>query len=352
MIDAFTHCFRPNLVRASLVALLAVLAGTSCDNSDPTEPTSAGTSGEAPGVNVATDSAAPTSLVPAFATSYSGIAFGPTGLWDNYKDLNWGPAMFTGSQVPVDAGGIVTLLNSARDKNQRLVLAMTGGPSTNYTTGGKFDMTKWKRKMSTFNTATIRNAVAAAVSGGTIVGNSMIDEPETVRWGGNITKATIDAMATYAKSIFPTLPFGINIGPPAYKWRSTERYQKLDWVRYQYNWFISTGNVAAWRDAVLAQARSDGVTPAFSINLLDGGIKDKTGSWDCPGTGKGTYAPNCRMTADQVRSWGRTLASAGGCFMYMWRYDDLFISKTANQDAFRDVASVTNSVSRRSCRRP
>ena len=94
------------------------------------------------------------------------------------------------------------------------------------------------------------------------------------------------------------------------------------------------------------------MTPAFSLNILDGGIKDKTGTWDCPGTGgKGTYYPNCRMTADQVSSWGRALATAG-CYLMMWRYDGTFMSKSANQEAFRDVASAVASRSPRSCKRP
>jgi hypothetical protein len=162
----------------------------------------------------------------------------------------------------------------------------------------------------------------------------------------------IDAMAVYGRNIFPTLPMGINIGPPAYKWRATERFTKLDWVRYQYSWWVTSGNVNAWRDAVLDQARKDGVQAAFSMNLLNGGTKDKSGSWDCPQSHKGTYAPNCWMTPDQVRSYGRTLAQSGGCVMFMWRYDDAFISRSSNQDAFRDVASAATSATRRSCKRP
>jgi hypothetical protein len=203
--------------------------------------------------------------------------------------------------------------------------------------------------MSTYNTATIRNAIASAVSAGIVIGNTMIDEPETVKWGGNLTKPTIDAMAVYARAIFPTLPMGINIGPPAYKWRSSERFTKLDWVRYQYSWWVSEGNVSAWKSAVLDQANRDGVIAAFSLNVLDGGYKDKSGSWDCPGSGKGTYAPNCQMVPDQVRSYGKVLGPSG-CFLMMWRYSDAYMSKTANQDAFRDVASATNSAPRRSCK--
>ena len=126
----------------------------------------------------------------------------------------------------------------------------------------------------------------------------MIDEPETVRWGGNITKATLDQMAVYAKSIFPTLPQGLNHGPPGYKWRATERYTKVDYVLYQYNFWVTSGNLVAWRDAVLAQAKLDGVRPALSLNVLSGGKQDKgDGYYDCAGPlqgGLGTAYPNCQ----------------------------------------------------------
>jgi hypothetical protein len=38
--------------------------------------------------------------------------------------------------------------------------------------------------------------------------------------------------------------------------------------------------------------------------------------------------------------------------MVMWQYDAAFMSKSANQSAFRDVASLLGSKPRRSCRRP
>ncbi len=202
-----------------------------------------------------------------------------------------------------------------------------------------------------YNTSAIRSAIAAGVSDGTIIGNQMIDEPETPRWGGNITKATLDAMATYGRNLFPTLPMGLNHGPPGYKWRTSERYHSVDYVLYQYNYYISSGNITAWRTAVLDRAAIDGVKPVFSLNILDGGVQDRTGTYDCGGTGgKGTYFPNCRMTATQVKTFGVALAPYG-CALQMWRYDGVFMSKSANVDAFRTVASKAASSPRKSCRR-
>lgn len=353
MIHEFAHALRPTRLRTVAVALLAIIIGAACDNS--TEPAVTDNSIDTPAAvtgdsSVAVDGAGN----PAFATaSYTGIPFGPFGLWNSYTTVYWGPSPFTGSHNYVDAGGIVTFINAARNKRQRLMLAMTGGGSHRYTTNGKFDLTKWKNKMNTFNTATIRNAVAAGVADGTIIGNSMIDEPETVRWGGNITKSMLDGMAVYGKKFFPTLAMGVVHGPPGYKWRSSERFTKVDFVQYQYAHYITNGDPAAWRSAVLSQSGRDGVKTAFSLNILGGGKQDRDGYWNCTSAGqagKGPYSPTCRMTSDQVRSWGRALGPSG-CVLAMWTYDGAFISKSANQQAFRDVASTLASKPRPSCRR-
>jgi len=260
---------------------------------------------------------------------------------------------FTGSIGNTDPTGLVTQLSSARQMGLHLVLFMTGGDHLNYITNGTFDLAKWKARMDQFNTATIKSAVAAGVKDGTIVGNSLMDEPEHKSWGGVMTKPLLDQMAAYAKAIFPTLPMGVNNGPTGYyQWRPTERYHVVDFVVNQYNWWVTTGDVTAWRDKVLAQAKLDGITPAFSLNILGGGVQDKDGVYDCSGAGQGgTFAaPNCRMTAQQVRDWGRTLGVAG-CVMLMWKYDGTFMTKSDNVQAFKDVAAQLAGTPSRSCSR-
>jgi hypothetical protein len=164
----------------------------------------------------------------------------------------------------------------------------------------------------------------------------------------------LDGMVTFAKSMFPTLPQGVNHGATGYKWRTSERYYRVDYVNYQFVHWITSGNVAAFRDAALARSQRDGVATSFSLNILGGGVQDKDGYYNCTGTGqagKGPYYPTCRMTADQVRNWGRALGPSG-CMLLMWTYDGAYMSKSANQQAFRDVAYTLSSKPRRSCRRP
>jgi hypothetical protein len=323
--------------RAALLLALAVVA-TSCDEADPPSSPEEATPADTP--------------VPELAVSYSGIPFGPYGLYANTTEFEWGPRPFTTS---LDNAGypkaIVKRINAARQDHHRLVLAMTADRQY-YITGGKFDLAKWKSRMNTLNTATIRDAVAKGVADGTIVGNKLIDEPEIPQWGNVLTKSMIDQMASYAKKIFPTLPMGITHGSSGFKWRSGERYKVLDWVGVQYVYNYNKGNIGGWRSEVLNFAQANHVTPVFSLNILNGGARDQTGAWDCPRTGgRGTISTYCRMTADQVRSYGRAVGPSG-CALLMWRYDDAFMAKSANVSAFKDVASLLNSKPRRSCRRP
>jgi hypothetical protein len=323
--------------RAALLLVALTFVASSCDDTD---------SPLSPQTGLPADPLAPTPAV-----SYSGIPFGPYDLWGNPTELQWGPGPFTSSLDNSSfPNSLAKRIAAARQQHIRLVLAMTAGPEA-YITNGKFDLAKWKAKLSTMNTSEVRKAVADGVADGTVVGNKLIDEPDSPQWGGVLTKSMIDGMATYAKNIFPTLPMGIGHGASGFKWRSGERYRVLDWVSVQYVWNYNQGNVNSWRDEVLNFAKANGVTPMFGLNLLNGGVRDKTGAWDCPNTGgKGTRTSYCRMTADQVRTYGKA-AGPSGCALLMWRYDDAFMSKSANVSAFKDVASVLNSKPRRSCKR-
>jgi hypothetical protein len=350
-------------VRGSVALLAGVLGTASCNSDSSTEPTTVAAAdsvslpataspAETPDSTALADSlTAVDGVTPAYALYGStGVPYGPMGLWAG-TSLEWGPAPFTLSHDNTFANSIVARISAARQKRQRLVLAMTGGPSSNFKSDGKFSLTKWKNRMNTFKTSAIKNAVAAGVSDGTIVGNTLIDEPETKQWGGNITKPLLDQMASYVKGIFPTLKVGVNHGAPGYQWRTGERYRVVDYTLNQYMWQNNGGRIAAWRDAVISRARIDGVTPAFSLNLLNGGVPDNSGTWDCTGTGgKGTRDRKCRMTADQVASYGKAVGPSG-CFMMMWQYDDAFMSKSANVTAFRSVASYLATKTRKTCRR-
>jgi hypothetical protein len=358
MIQMLTRAGRWARLRAPLLALVA-LAGAcdSADNLATTEPT-------VPIEGVALDSAlaAPDSLlasdsltdvqltgidVPESEVLVGGVPYGPYGLWRESTYLKSFSSPFRTSLNYTDPNRIVNQIALARNKGQRLILAMTGGGYDAYRTNGKFDMYKWKRRMNLFNRSDIKAAIAQGVRDGVVTMNNIMDEPNVKAWGGVMTKPKLDEMARYVKNIFPSLPVAVAV---IHTWRTHERYRNVDVIIPQYSWYM--GSISTWKNAAINQARLNGTSIAFSLNLLNGGIQNwSTGK--CPLTttgGYGTRYPACRMTATQVREWSKLLG-AGSCSMIMWRYDDLFMSKSANQTAFKEASSYLRGVSKRSCRR-
>jgi hypothetical protein len=320
----------------------------------------AGTTGGTYRVVASADGLADTAVVTLATTSTAagavGIPFGPYGAWDGVG-LKSNTAVFSGSINSVSASALITRINEARSKGVKIMTAMTGGHDP-YLTDGVFDMAKWKAKMDTYNTPTIKQAVAAAVADGTLIGNSVMDEPHVYglgdgnTWGpqGTMTKARVDSMCGYVKAIFPALPVGVvhqhNVFEP------TKSYRVCEFIVDQYS--SRYGDVTEFRDAGLALGKRDGIAIAFSLNILNGGIQAaRDGQWNCPLTttgGRGTYDPNCRMTPAQVREFGLVLGPAG-CAMMMWRYDDAFMANSDNQRAFADIASRLATQPARPCSR-
>jgi len=284
------------------------------------------------------------------AGSGTGIPFGPFAILNVTTDVT----PFTMAIQGTTASSILSRLRDARAAGAKLMLNMTGGSHDNYLTNGVFDRAKWNARMNEYNTPTIRQAVAEAVADGTIVGNSVMDEPHNSgggdgnTWGpkGTMTKAIVDDMCGYVKTIFPTLPVGVAHRHDVFE--PTKSYRVCEFIIAQYA--SRLGDVRQFRDAGLALAQRDGHAIMFSINILNGGTQDKDGTWDCPGAGIGTYAPNCRMTPEQVRDNGLVLGPAG-CGLVMWRYDAKFMANTENQRAFKDVAGRLATLPAKSCRR-
>jgi len=198
------------------------------------------------------------------------------------------------------------------------------------------------------------------VSDGTVVAANIMDEPYVFggsTGGGNtrgpkgtMTKARVDSLCGYVKAIFPTLANGPEhqhqLFEPDKSYRVCDLYIDQDKAAY--------GSVTTWRDAGLQMAARDGHQVMFALNILDGGVQDKDGTYDCTGAGQGgigTYSPNCRMTPTQVEDWGALLGSAGCGGLYMWRYDDAYVSNSANQQAFKNLKAKLSTLPVRSCLR-
>jgi hypothetical protein len=360
MIHEFAHLLRPTRLRTVTVALLGVLVAAACDNTDPLA-TSAPS--DPPAAATTADSATATdSLAPALALwGTVGRPFGAYGLFGT------DPGVLNLTNAAPSPSSIVQVLNAARTNRLRLVLAMTGGPHTANNRGcclsvinGKvqFDRKKWDAVMAKFNTATIRNAVAAAVADGTVIGATVIDEPQVSgtgnknTWGppGTMSKLRVDGLCAAVQQIFPTLPAGVQ--HPPLEWQRDKSYKVCQFI-----WGGVQGTTVsefiANKNAALALGARDHHAILFNLNVINGGRRDTDGNYNCTGTdqaGKGNWYPLCRMTAARVRERG-LIAGPAGCALTMWTHNGTFWSRTDNRQAFKDVAAKMATVAAKKCRR-
>jgi hypothetical protein len=271
-----------------------------------------------------------------------GVPFGASQLLTDGS----GTAPFSMSLDGYSASTIVSRIADARTNHFHLLMNMTGGSHDLYLTNGVFDMAKWQAKMRSYDTPAIKAAVAAAVTDGTIVGNSVMDEPANVSWGGTMTKARVDQMCGAAKAIFPTLPVGVVHTPNIFE--PEKSYQICEFTMAQYRWAHTQGDIEKMRDEALAMARRDHMSVAFSLNVLHGGVPSTTCVKYASDNTAGTLCP---MTPAQIREYGLTLGSAG-CALNMWRYDQPFFARSDNQAAFKTIADSLAKLPRKGCGRP
>jgi hypothetical protein len=288
----------------------------------------------------------------------AGVPFGTWGVWNGsttYPNTD----VFTASLGAVNESNIISRIDAARSRHVKVFLAMSGGDHDLYlsTINGvyQFDSAKWKAKMNTFNTVAIKTAIAAGVADGTIIGNSVMDEPHVHgtgdgnTWGpaGTMTKVRVDSLCGYVKDMFPTLPTGVVHRHDIFE--PTKSYRVCDFIISQYS--DRLGSVTAFRDGGLAMGQRDGIAIAFSMNVLNGGTQDLDGTWDCVGTGgMGTRAPNCQMTAKQLTDFGSVLGPVG-CAFAMWQYNSDYMARSANQLSFRDLAGRLATAPAKPCRK-
>jgi hypothetical protein len=288
-----------------------------------------------------------------------GIPFGASQLWSSLGEPVTDAFTQSGEDATT-ASLIIDRINAARTRKVKLLLAMTGGSHLQYMSVingvNRFDFAKWRAKMDTYNTPAIRQAVADGIRDGTILGNAVMDEPHVDgtgtdgnTWGpaGTMTKVRVDSLCAYVRDMFPTLPVG-----PVHQhqlFEPTKSYRACDFLVDQY--VNRLGTPESFRDGALAMARRDGMMIFFGVNLINGGIQDKDGTWDCKDQGgiKGQTAPNCQMTPTQIEAWAKVLGPAG-CAFRMWRWDDTRLATYG--PAFRNIAADFATRSAPGCGRP
>jgi hypothetical protein len=281
-----------------------------------------------------------------------GIPFGPFNMYgSDYKTPKPNTDVFTASINHTDTtSGTIAQIHAARVAHKHLVLMMTDGCHSNeggqpncagdptgdgpYRTNGVFQLQKWMDQMDRYATPTrqaFRDTVAAAVADGTILGNSVLDEPSHSTWGpkGSITKAMVDQMCTKVRTIFPSLPVGV---VTVHYWSEPGPYKVCDFIVDEFSYDNApTGgpgrdNPTPFRNAGLAFASANGMRVVFEMNILHGGI---------PLAG---CTQNCPMQPADLDSAARILGAAGSGLV-MWQYDATMMNTAAYKSAFSTIAN-------------
>ena len=112
--------------------------------------------------------------------------------------------------------------------------------------------------------------VDAAIADGTLVGHYLIDQPYAAStYGGQVVgPATLNAMAAYSKTLWPTLPTYIRAAPSRY---ASASMPDLDgyWAQYSTRF----GDCTTWRDQQIAIATTQGKLLVVGLNVIDGGTR-------------------------------------------------------------------------------
>jgi hypothetical protein len=262
------------------------------------------------------------------------FAFGPFDLYRN----GYNGQGFTAGYSYTNPKYLISLLAKLRLNQQRAFLGLTEEPKDQYMTNGRFDLSKWEAGLAQYDTPALRAALESGVADGTILGYNMMDEPPHPGWHGSLTKATVDSMAAYCKSLFPFLACGVGAD---YRWRPAERYNLVDFVIAQ-TW-RETQSPSAFRDSAVAMAKRNGVALVLSLNLF--------GAIQTPGCEP--KQSECLLRPAEIREWGRTLLGEPyACAVTMWHYEPKMWARAEYQAQFQDLASLARQRIARSCRRP
>jgi hypothetical protein len=216
-------------------------------------------------------------------------------------------------------------LKAIKERGAKVVLNLAGAPPR-YTDGsGHFSLTMWKASVDRFKGVDF----SSYILDGTVVGNFLLDEPnDPTNWNGRLVlESTVEEMARYSKSLWPSMPTIVRVRPDYL----TGTYQYLDaaWAQYHSRF----GDPARFISENVAQAKNKGLALVIGFNILNGNDGSK-------------------MTANQIESWGSTfLADAYPCAFLSWEYDQAYMGRSDIGQALGYLSAKAGNRASKSCRR-
>ena len=238
--------------RAAL--LFAGLAIAGCDHTasfTPDEETPVVPVGLAPAAN------APT----AAATFAGGIPFGmfaqPLSLYGD---------RYNGGHRNTTASDLLNSLTQIRNAGGKVVVVFAGSNNNYKDADGHFSMSLWQSRVDRYRGVNF----SSFIEDGTVIAHYLLDEPnDPNNWNGQpVPPATVELMAEYSKSIWPTLPTVVRVDA-SYLTQGNPSYQYLDaaWAQY----VERKGAPGDYLSRNVADAQSVGLQLIVGLNLLKGG---------------------------------------------------------------------------------
>jgi hypothetical protein len=319
--------------RAPTLAALMVAFGA-CSSGNPLNPdSSASTDPEVTGQVLATaDSTQVDTLAMAtpeglsMASSFAGgIPMGAYAL-----PTTWFGSRYNGGMRTLGPYELRSELAAIKSRGGKIVLMMAGSDWNYLDADGHFSLSMWKKRIDRFRGINF----SSYVSDGTIIAHYLIDEPyDPTNYGGRVVPgSTLEEMAKYSKSIWPTMPTVVRAEPAQIKWSGTYQYLDAAWAQYLYR----KGNVNDYISKNVADAQRMGLALIVGLNIKDGGNPNLT-----------------HMSASEVQSWGSTLLnSTYPCAFISWTYRDMssYLSTSSMKSAMDALRRKAENRSIRSCR--
>jgi hypothetical protein len=271
-----------------------------------------------------TSSDAADATVSFASTGFSGIPFGAFAL-----PVDLYGSMYTGGHMnPQTPESLLSRLATIRAARGRVVLALAGGPLQFTNADGTFNFELWKARVGRYSGVDFNSYI----DDGTVIGNYLIDQPNcSTCWGGQvIPQDTVEAMAQYSKSIWPSLTT-ITRAETTWLAEFPGEYVYLDagWAQY----VVRKGDVNTFVTDNVAAAQAKGLGLIVGLNVLKGNTDLSS------------------LTASQVKTFGSVLlGSSYACAFISWQYDPIYFSQPDIKSAMAFLSKKAKRHAPTSCR--
>jgi len=234
-------------------------------------------------------------------------------------------SVYNGAFRSTDPSYINKTLAAVKARGGKMVMNLAGRGSY-YTVNGSFSLTKWKARVARYRNVNF----SSYIKDGTLIAHYLIDEPgDSHNWGHPISGSTLEEMARYSKSLWPSLPTVVRVDA-TYLANYSTSYRALDAAWSQY--LMRKGSVANYIKANISAAQRKGLALVTGLNVTHGGLNRR------------------QMTATQVKLFGSALlATSYPCAFISWDYKSSYTSGSIH-DAMRYLAGKAAGRASKSCR--